>query len=76
MTNCKKCGAKLMKSMSTAQMKKKAVSKGKKTLSTVLLVLGAILFVAGVIVAFTDGSVRAAILGGFLFGLGIRLRKE
>lgn len=79
MTNCKKCGAKLKKAISTEQLKKTAVNKistGKETLSTVLLILGAALFVLGMIVAFTAGNAMCAILGGFLFGLGIRFRKK
>lgn len=73
MANCKKCGAKLKKAITTEQLKKTAISKastGKKTLSTVLIILGAILIVLGI----TVGTGFCAILGGTFLGLGIRFR--
>jgi len=79
-----------MKAMSTTQMKKKAVSKGRKTLGTVLLVLGIILlfaFAANTVASFTTRSFyeagehmsaagTCAVLGGLFTGLGIRFRKK
>ena len=76
--------------MSSAQVKKKAVSKGKRTLGTILLVLGIILIfamVANLFVGFTSSSNysamnsmsaagRCAVLGGLFTGFGIRFRKK
>lgn len=90
MTTCKKCGAKLMKALSSAQIKKKAVSKGKKTLGTVILVMGLIVLFAACANLFVGLTARSTyssmssmstasycgIIGGFLTGLGIKLRKK
>jgi len=88
MITCEKCGAKLMKAMSLIEMKKKAVSKSKKTLGTVLLVIGILLLIAmvgNVVADFMssyssfDNSAnagRCGVFGAFFTGLGFRLRKE
>lgn len=90
MTSCNKCGAKLLTAMSSTQIKKTVVSKGKKTLGNVLLVLGIILLVitvANTFVGFMTGGLYSAIdnlsdvsmcvlFGGFFTGLGIRYRKK
>lgn len=90
MTACNKCGAKLLTAMSSTQIKKKAVSTGKKTLGTVLLVLGIILLfivVANTFVGFMTGGLHSAIenlsdvnmctiFGCFFIGIGTQLRKK
>lgn len=90
MTNCKRCGARLMSAISSTQVRKKVVSKGKKTLGTVLLVLGIImLFImaANGFVGFMNGGIYSAlsnigdvgncgVFGGVFTGIGIGLRKK
>jgi uncharacterized membrane protein YvbJ len=90
MTNCKKCGAKLMRALSSTQMKKKVVSKSKRTFGTILLIIGIILlfaavanFTAGVTAKSSYystnsflGAGRCVVFGSVFTGFGIRLRKK
>lgn len=90
MANCKKCGAKLIRAMSSTQVKKKAVSKGKKILGTVLLTLGIILLIAMIInlgISLTErsryeaashlgGAIRCGVLGILFTCFGGKFRKK
>ena len=87
---CKKCGAKLMQAMSTAQLKKTAITKGKSILGTIILIIGLIFLIgaaANLIIGLADDNVYSSmssmssfgylsVIGGFLTGLGIRFRKK
>ena len=89
MTSCKKCGAKLITAMSSAQVKKKAVSKGRRILGTTILVLGVILLIVTAVHIFMgvveDNSYssmqsfiyagRTSTLGVIFTICGLRLRK-
>lgn len=86
----KKCGAKLIRAMSSTQVKKKAVSKGKKILGTVLLTLGIILLIAMIInlgISLTErsryeaashlgGAIRCGVLGILFTCFGGKFRKK